>query len=76
MDRALPKPIEVNACEFYGKDNAKSHHTENYDLLDGNDPSPVFRRGEPFYMAIRFNRPFDMNTDRVKLELTFGKISK
>lgn len=74
VDRSLPQPIGVDACEFYCKDNAKSHHTENYDLLEGKDPSPIFRRGEPFYFAIRFNRPFNMDTDSVKLELTFGKV--
>lgn len=72
VDRSLPQPIEIDACEFYCKDNSKSHHTENYDLLDGKDPSPVFRRGEPFFMAIRFKRPFNMDTDIVKVELTFG----
>lgn len=72
VDRSLPQPIEVDAVEYYCKDNAKSHHTENYDLLDGKDTSPVLRRGEPFYMALRFNKPFNLDTDRVKIELIFG----
>ncbi|GBL83080.1 Hemocyte protein-glutamine gamma-glutamyltransferase [Araneus ventricosus] len=72
VDRSLPQPIEVNAVEFYCKDNAKSHHTESYDMLEGKDPSPVFRRGEYFYLGIRFNRPIDIHTDKVRLHITYG----
>ncbi|GFY46463.1 hemocyte protein-glutamine gamma-glutamyltransferase [Trichonephila inaurata madagascariensis] len=72
VDRTLPQPLEVDAVEFYCRDNAKAHHTENYDLLEGKDASPVLRRGEFFYVAIRFNRPFDINSDKVKIHLTFG----
>ncbi|XP_054712738.1 hemocyte protein-glutamine gamma-glutamyltransferase-like isoform X2 [Uloborus diversus] len=71
-DRAIPLPIEVSTVEFYCKDNAKAHHTEAYDLVEGKEPVPVFRRGEPFYLGIRFNRPFNINTDQVRIDLTFG----
>lgn len=71
-----PGPIEVVACEFYIKDNAKAHRTEDYDLLNEKDPSPVLRRGQPFRMAIRFNRPFNVDSDSVTVELTLGKVFK
>ncbi|GIY43593.1 hemocyte protein-glutamine gamma-glutamyltransferase [Caerostris extrusa] len=76
VDRALPQPIEVHAVEFYCKDNARAHHTDSYDLLEGKDPSPVFRRGEFFYLGIRFHRPFDVRADKVRLHLTFGPKSQ
>lgn len=75
VDRALPQPIEVQVVEFYCKDNAKAHHTENYDILEGKDPSPVFRRGEYFFVAFRFNRVFNVQTDKVRIHLMFGKYS-
>ncbi|XP_035218185.1 hemocyte protein-glutamine gamma-glutamyltransferase-like [Stegodyphus dumicola] len=72
VDRSLPQPIEVDTVEFYCNDNAKSHHTDNYDLLEGKEPSPVLRRGDSFFMAIRFNRPFNIQTDKIRLDFTFG----
>ncbi|KAG8192992.1 hypothetical protein JTE90_028112 [Oedothorax gibbosus] len=76
VDRNRPQPIEVQVVEFYCKDNAKSHHTENYELLEGKDPAPVLRRGEYFFMAIRFNRIFNVHTDKVRIHLTFGPKSQ
>lgn len=70
------RSIEIASCEFYIKDNAKAHHTENYDLLEEKDPSPILRRGQPFQMAIRFSRPFNMDSNSITVELTLGKVSK
>lgn len=72
VDSSAPKPIEVDATEFYAKSQAKKHTTEPYDLLEGKEPSPIFRRGESFYFAIRFKRPLDWNTDKIRLEFSFG----
>ncbi|XP_015904318.1 hemocyte protein-glutamine gamma-glutamyltransferase [Parasteatoda tepidariorum] len=72
VDRGLPLPNEVDLIEFYCKENAKVHHTENYDLLDGKDVSPIYRRGETFYFAIRFKRPVNLMTDKITLQFSFG----
>lgn len=66
-------PIAVVGVEFYTKDNAKLHHTEEYDLINGEMPTPILRRGENFFVALRFDRPFDAELDVIRLSFGFGK---
>lgn len=68
----VKRAIEVDRLEMYVKDNARHHHTDEYDLADGQDPTPVLRRGQPFFAAIRFQRPYDPETDVVKLDFSIG----
>ena len=65
----------VKSVHWYIKDNAKTHETIKFDQIhDKAKPQPVLRRGKPFHLAIRFNvRNFDLKTDRIVLNLKFGK---
>ncbi|XP_067135706.1 hemocyte protein-glutamine gamma-glutamyltransferase-like [Centruroides vittatus] len=71
-DTAGSKVIEVDSVELYARQNAEVHHTRRYEILKVKTPSPVLRRGSPFFIAIRFRRQYDSNRDLIKLEFTFG----
>uniref|UniRef100_A0A2R5LJF4 Putative transglutaminase/protease-like logues n=1 Tax=Ornithodoros turicata TaxID=34597 RepID=A0A2R5LJF4_9ACAR len=70
--RAPVTAIEVDRLEFYARDNGRHHHTDMYDLVEGQDPSPVLRRGQPFFIAIRFKTPYDPAKDTVQLDFSIG----
>lgn len=70
--RLGPRPIEVQAVEIYARENAKVHNTHPYELLETRDPPLIVRRGQTFYMAVRFKRAFNVQQDRVNLQLEFG----
>lgn len=67
------EPIAVIGTEFYCKENAKVHHTQEYDLVEAEQPTPILRRGEAFYVALRFNRPFEEEQDALRIILNFGR---
>lgn len=67
------EPLQVVRTDFYCKENAKAHHTDEYDIVKADPPTPVFRRGANFAMAIQFNRPFNRDTDVVRIKFEFGK---
>ncbi|CAH0557746.1 unnamed protein product [Brassicogethes aeneus] len=66
------EPIKVEAVEFYAKPNSQENHTEEFELLSSETPSPIFRRGCNFYFALRFSRDFIENEDVVKICFGFG----
>lgn len=67
-------PIKVENVHFYPQQNAKQNYTEEYDLVNSVDsPAPVFRRGQSFYLAVTFNRPFDEQIDVVRISFSIGK---
>ncbi|XP_018576112.1 hemocyte protein-glutamine gamma-glutamyltransferase isoform X2 [Anoplophora glabripennis] len=66
------EPLSVTNTEFYCMENAKLHHTDEYDLVKANPPTPVLRRGATFAMAIQFNRPFNQDADIVRVRFEFG----
>lgn len=64
---------KIELVHWYIKDNARTHNTLKFDLIhDKKDPKPVIRRGQPFYLAIRFHNDFDVAKDRVVLNFKFG----
>ncbi|KAG8256669.1 hypothetical protein J6590_063512 [Homalodisca vitripennis] len=65
-------PISVELTELYARDNAKSHHTDLFELVVDTPPTPVLRRGQAFFFAVRFNRPFDIHQDLVRFIFDFG----
>lgn len=73
LDSALPGN-KVDKVHWYIKDNAKLHHTIKFDQVhDKSHPKPVLRRGQTFYLAIRFkDRDFDLDVDRIILNFLFG----
>lgn len=76
------QPLTVEVTEFYGRQNAANHHTEAYELVSGAGAggadgggirgSPILRRGAPFFLAVRFDRPPDTKKDAVRLVFSFG----
>lgn len=48
--------------------NRKEHHTEQY---HGNEL--IIRRGQTFQIMLDLSRPFNINTDKLQLELTTGE---
>lgn len=70
---AGPAPPKVELVELYASQNAQEHHTDMYELVQMQPPTTILRRGNAFYMAIRFaKRPFDSNTDTLRLTFNFG----
>ena len=62
-------------------ENAKAHHTDRYEWTQQRetdnvsvDPCLVVRRGEPFDIFIRFDRPFDSSKDDIQLIFDFGNL--
>lgn len=69
------RPLTVELTEFYPRDNAKEHHTDMYELVsDAHTPTPVLRRGQNFFFAIRFDRSFEQQRDLVRVNFAFGEI--
>ncbi|XP_046990643.1 hemocyte protein-glutamine gamma-glutamyltransferase-like [Schistocerca americana] len=69
-DEAGEAPLVVELAEMYARDNARSHHTDQYELVQFG--TPVLRRGLPFFVALRFTRPFDDAADVLRLQFNFG----
>lgn len=68
--------LEVDTVHFYEVDNAKQHHTDKYEVVHNTPPTPVLRRGQPFFLALRFkNRDYQEFNDVVKLVFSYGEYS-
>lgn len=68
------QPLKVELTEFYPRDNAKDHHTEQYELVNDTVlPNPVLRRGQNFFFAVRFDRICDKQQDVVRIVFCIGK---
>jgi hypothetical protein len=63
----------VDLSGFYPRENAKEHHTDQFELVQDPTATPVFRRGLPFFFAVRFDRPYDALGDVIRLQFGFGK---
>lgn len=64
--------ITVVSTHLYPLENAVEHHSDRFELLqDGS--TAIFRRGQPFYFGIKFNKPFDKIKDIVRIVLVTGK---
>lgn len=67
------QPLKVELTEFYARDNSKDHHTELYEVVnDSVMPMPVYRRGQNFFFAVRFDRTWDKQQDIIRLVFGFG----
>ncbi|XP_043498995.1 hemocyte protein-glutamine gamma-glutamyltransferase-like [Polistes fuscatus] len=66
------EPLIVDMVYMYEKENAEHHHTNNYEMIHSENPTPVLRRGQAFNMALRFNREYVDETDIVRLLFSFG----
>ncbi|VEN38687.1 unnamed protein product [Callosobruchus maculatus] len=70
--------LKVNEVQLlhYCRESADKHHVGEYDLLWAEVASPIYRRGESFYMGIRFDRPFEPEKDAIRIKLDFGDSPK
>lgn len=66
-------PLKVDLCGFYARDNAKEHHTDQFELVQDPTATPVLRRGLPFFFAVRFDRQYDPAGDIIRLQFGFGE---
>ncbi|XP_003692323.1 hemocyte protein-glutamine gamma-glutamyltransferase-like [Apis florea] len=66
------EPLVVEMVYLYEKENAKLHHTINYELVHLDPPASVLRRGQSFHIALRFNREYIDEIDIVRLLFSFG----
>lgn len=65
--------LTVISTHLYPLENAIEHHTDRFELLqDGS--TAIFRRGQPFYFGVRFNRPVDKVNDIIRVVLVTGKL--
>lgn len=66
--------LEVDNVHMYPMENAVQHHTDFYEIVHRDPATPVLRRGQSFYIAIRFkNRSFHENSDVLRLIFNYGK---
>ncbi|GAB1865095.1 Hemocyte protein-glutamine gamma-glutamyltransferase [Camponotus japonicus] len=69
---SFEEPLVVETVHLYEKENAEAHHTFNFEMVHQDLAIPVLRRGQPFNMALRFNREYVDETDIVRLLFSFG----
>jgi len=63
--------LTVVSTHLYPLENAVEHHADRFELIqDGS--TAIFRRGQPFYFGIKFNRLFDKTKDIVRIVLVTG----
>lgn len=68
------QPIQVDTVEFYPKQNAQKHNTSEFGLIsEAEIPTPIFRRGNNFYFAVRFNREIIPESDAIRIQFLFGE---
>jgi hypothetical protein len=70
---AKVRPLKVELSGFYARDNARHHHTEQFELVQDATQTPILRRGLPFFFAVRFDRQFDPINDIIRLQFGFGE---
>ncbi|XP_018576115.1 hemocyte protein-glutamine gamma-glutamyltransferase-like [Anoplophora glabripennis] len=66
------EPINIELVDYYGQQIAPRHFTDNYDLVQTNKDTAIYRRGYNFYLAIRFDRDFIVDKDVLRIEFKFG----
>lgn len=65
--------LKVDLVNFYPVENATEHHTDRFELVHDEVPIPILRRGQKFFMSIRFSqRKFDIKSDLVRLVFNYG----
>lgn len=69
---SFEEPLVVKTVHLYEKENAEAHHTFNFEMVHQDPAIPILRRGQPFNMALRFNREYVDETDIVRLLFSFG----
>lgn len=64
--------LDVISTHLYPVENAVEHHADRFESIqDGS--TAIFRRGQPFYFGVKFNRPLDNIKDIVRIVLVTGE---
>ncbi|KAL4705624.1 hypothetical protein ACJJTC_002010 [Scirpophaga incertulas] len=67
------EPLTVDVVHFYPRENAQTHNTVKYEVVNDENPTTtIVRRGQPFNGVVRFTRPFNEENDMVQLLFTLG----
>ena len=61
----------IVSVDFLGKENGIQHHTDKYDMVQGN--GLVVRRGQQFKVIIRFDKKFSLKNNTLRFIFTIGK---
>ncbi|XP_053204653.1 hemocyte protein-glutamine gamma-glutamyltransferase-like [Panonychus citri] len=67
-----PQPNEVYSVDLLSRQNAKQHATIKYELLDGNFPPLIVRRGATFKMTIGLVKSYKPSLDKIRMEFMYG----
>ncbi|KAL4235093.1 hypothetical protein ACF0H5_006731 [Mactra antiquata] len=74
---AAPSVIRVVNVDLDVKNNARDHHTNEYDITDASVYDDreylVIRRGQSFKAKVEFSRPYDSSKDELRLVFQFGR---
>lgn len=68
------EPVNILNVDYYGQQMAPRHFTDNYEIVQINKETAVFRRGYNFYLAILLERDFNVDNDVLRVEFRFGKL--
>lgn len=71
---SFDSPNEINSIELFVHENARNHHTIDYEIVDGINPPLVIRRSDVFVLGLKFRKPYDPRRDKVRLEFMFGEL--
>ncbi len=64
--------LTVASTELYAIENSANHHTDKYELVK-EQKTPVLRRSDFFYMAVRTKQVIDLARYQIKIIFQFGK---
>ncbi|CAN8024179.1 unnamed protein product [Ixodes persulcatus] len=62
--------VQVKSVDLHVSQNAKKHHTEDFDLSKGEHPILIVRRGEPFKVTVELNREYNPDKDALAFVFT------
>lgn len=62
--------------EFYAIENSKTHHTDKFELVQQDPKIAILRRGQNFFIAVKFNRKINFENDVIRLIFIFGSSFK
>lgn len=76
-DKPGEEALMVTKVDLDIRNNTRSHHTDEFDITNAlvYDPREelVIRRGQEFNMKIDFNRPYNEESDDLRLVFQFGQ---
>ncbi|XP_076067754.1 hemocyte protein-glutamine gamma-glutamyltransferase-like [Oratosquilla oratoria] len=65
--------LRIETVDLLAQENGKDHKTIMYEVVQEDNPSPIFRRGQTFYMTLTTKeREFDTSRDLLYVNFYFG----